>query len=521
MNLPNGLSGQVDAYLHDELGHVEIDRLGEWLMESPEHARLFAREVLHFTELRSACLARGDAECLDEASATGRSGQANLWAHLGEFMTPVTDYAASGVGALLFVVALLIGGAVVLLLGNRPGGNEAAKHQQIAQPVVEHEGSASATGPKKTVARLSRLWKPQWSDSAEKFAEWAPLVAGQVIDLTSGRAEVFFDAGAQLTLQGPVRFEVIGPKSGRVFHGELTARVGEHAKGFSLVSAMGKVIDLGTEFGMSVQPDGELDVVVFDGVVDLQQIQPGSGNDGAMAEATSRITTGEAVRIKPDGTAARIVAIDSSRFTWAAVPNGSRAAASPVIKSVNDTFRTPGVGPFYEIVHGGLGEDVRAYVDRPHEWNGADSTGIPEFLRGADYVKTFNDDKIRGRIELTVELQQAADVYVFWDDRAGPAPPWLKDGFVDTCLKIGLDEGAYRDTRTGYVYRTTERTPGKPVALQGATGAGMSVDVVYSIWHREVPHPGPLKLGAVLGKKYTHGAMYGIAAVAKKPNVEN
>lgn len=65
--------------------------------------------------------------------------------------------------------------------------------------------------------------------------------------------------------------------------------LGEQTKGFSPVSAAGKVIDLGNEFGMSVRADGEMDVIVFDGTIDLQQT-PAS---------KSRLTTGQAVRIKP------------------------------------------------------------------------------------------------------------------------------------------------------------------------------------------------------------------------------
>jgi hypothetical protein len=232
------------------------------------------------------------------------------------------------------------------------------------------------------------------------------------------------------------------------------------------------------------------------------------------------LTTGEAVRIKPDGSAARIVAIDSDRFPKAAVASEPAGERIPVIKSVSDTIRSPGAGPFYEIVHGGLGEDVHAYVDRAHEWNGVDARGLPPFLHGADYVKTFNSDKIRGKIELTVELAQPSDLYILWDDRAGETPAWLKNGFQDTGWKIGLDEAPYRDAYSGRVFTKTERTRGNFVPLKAGVGAGDNVDLAYSIWHRAVAEPGSIKLGATLGKKYTHGAMYGIAAVAKRTNAE-
>ncbi len=271
---------------------------------------------------------------------------------------------------------------------------------------------------------------------------------------------------------------------------------------------------------MSVQPDGELDVVVFNGIVDFEHLQQGHKaehlNSAASETLRSRLTTGEAVRIKPDGSSQRIVSINADRFAWAATGN-EFAEKQTVIRSINDTIRTPGAGPFYEIVHGGLRDDAYAYVDRPHEWNGIDKQeGIPEFLRNADYIRTFNDDKTRGKIEITVELAQPADLYIFWDNRAAK-PSWLLNEFSDTGLKIGLDEAPFRSLRLGWT-SIGGTVSGKSYNLQPGVGPGDSIDVVYSIWHRKVSESGPVKLGPTLGEKYTKGAMYGIAAVAIKSN---
>jgi hypothetical protein len=511
---------RIDAYLDDDLTAEEIADLERQLLADDAQLRQFAREAFLHRQLRSFLLARSDSECLQEsADSTVPSSSApaspTLFAYLNELLrgdgSSTTHFWLVGVA----IALLTIGAAGLWLRGGL------ASNSPKQQEIVANEGDAtqletgkanpdSVVGDAIPFARVTRMWRPQWSDSNRSLNEWAALGKGDLVDLKSGQVELYFEAGAQLVLQGPVRFEVLGPKLGRVFHGDLTARVGEHAKGFSLITSAGKIIDLGTEFGVSVQPDGETDVVVFDGTVDFElPIKEPSENYADMPDSSpgtilSRLTTGEAVRVKPDGSTRRIVAINSDRFSWAATGIAAQRAKPVVISSVSDTIRTPGACTFYEIVHGGLGEDVRAYVDRPHEWNGIDEKGIPEFLRGADYLKTFNDDKRRGSYELTVELAQPADLYVLWDDRV-KVPGWLKEQFTNTDLKIGLDEAAFR-------YSTNQKL--QIPTYSTAEGAGNSVDRSYSIWRRRVLTAGDVTLGSAKTSRRSRVAMYGVAAVA-------
>ena len=59
-------------------------------------------------------------------------------------------------------------------------------------------------------------------------------------------------------------------------------------------------------------------------------------------------------------------------------------------------------------------EDAKAFADREeHEWNGITSDGMPAYLLGGDYVKTFNNDKIKNDIEITVKLDRAAKLLHF------------------------------------------------------------------------------------------------------------
>ncbi len=70
-----------------------------------------------------------------------------------------------------------------------------------------------------------------------------------------------------MILQGPAELVLVSGSEARLVHGTLTARVPEPARGFTILSPRGKVVDLGTEFGLSVDDAGETTVRVFDGVV--------------------------------------------------------------------------------------------------------------------------------------------------------------------------------------------------------------------------------------------------------------
>jgi hypothetical protein len=144
-----------------------------------------------------------------------------------------------------------------------------------------------------------------------------------------------------------------------------------------------------------------------------------------------------------------------------------------------------------------LREDARAYVDRfEHEWNGATKNGMPAYLVGADYVKTFCSNKRLDDLEIKVHLSCPAKLYVFFDRRL-EAPDWLRETFRETPDTIGLDCGRMQNLKRAY---------------QAAKGPGESIDVTFSVWERVLPEAGIVTLGAN-SNNISSSAMYGIAAV--------
>ena len=90
-----------------------------------------------------------------------------------------------------------------------------------------------------------------------------------IVELASGVALIEFDGGARLALQGPAKLELIGPKTARLHRGSASVRCEEGLYSFSLMTPTSTVIDLGTEFGVAVDPDGKSEVHVLDGEVEV------------------------------------------------------------------------------------------------------------------------------------------------------------------------------------------------------------------------------------------------------------
>lgn len=103
-----------------------------------------------------------------------------------------------------------------------------------------------------------------------------------------------------------------------------------------------------------------------------------------------------------------------------------------------------------------FGEDVVAYSDRDHQWNGDNSTGLPTFLVGGDYVMTANDARDNNPYQLNVTLAQPAYLYSFRDNRdmdPSDIPAWYSDGvgldMIQTWAIVGNDNNGVSDGTNG------------------------------------------------------------------------
>lgn len=114
-------------------------------------------------------------------------------------------------------------------------------------------------------APLGRIVSVEGSATA-RYAP-GPLHAGELAVAGDGRLRLEMSSGARVTLPGGGRVEVVDPKMVRLIRGQVVVDVPERAIGFRVVTASADVVDLGTEFGVSVDETGSTEVHVFRGVV--------------------------------------------------------------------------------------------------------------------------------------------------------------------------------------------------------------------------------------------------------------
>ena len=324
---------------------------------------------------------------------------------------------------------------------------------------------------------------------------------GDTIWIDQGAVEMRLSDETVAQLEAPVIMQLLSLDRVRVLSGRIKVNVPKGSEGFTVETDSAEVIDLGTVFSVGAEETGTK-VVVFDGEVDLKYVDPIGGVGNSIKTTTKRFQAGEAVYVSQDGTLSRIVNVNQAEFS----SGDSRSGTAPLIKAVRDNISRDDMWSFYEIVPSGLKEDAKAFVDRKHEWNGVTIDGMPPYLLGADYVKTFADDKVTSNLTIDLELQEPAVVYVFLDKRVA-IPEWLVERFQDTGDEIGIDE-SYPSRHFPNKYRDAQ------------VGAGEGIRQVFSVWklvaEEGVVHLGPN--GAIPPEEQLRGVnaeslMYGIAAI--------
>ncbi len=348
---------------------------------------------------------------------------------------------------------------------------------------------------RQSLGRIVHLDEVVWETGATQFAEWSPVNSGDSLRLASGMVELVVNEAIQVVIQGPAEFELVSKQKAIAHSGKLVARVGEEGIGFEIETPHAQVFDQGTAFSISVSPESQTDVVVYEGSVDLAVL-------AAPKDSYRRLKTGEGMRVDQQGQFNRITSVESRDFLPPLQLGREAIQPSRLIASVTDNVASLATSKYYRIVGAGFADDCVVYVDRLHQWNGLDKRGIPAFLRGADYVMTFNDDKVLDDLKIALELSQPVALYVMWDNRI-PTPAWLEKDFENTGWDIGLDEG-YND-----------RVP--DISRKTGVGPGESVDFIFSIWRREVLEPSTVVLGSVQQERITveprevSQSMYGVA----------
>ncbi len=228
---------------------------------------------------------------------------------------------------------------------------------------VMHWSSEEAeTGPEPSAqgfAVIERLF------DAETEKQVGDLLGQETFALASGTAEIQFFSGAAMTLEGPAQIAVKSAWEAVCKEGNVRMKVPPAARGFKLQAPGTEIVDLGTEFGVSVR-DGRGTVEVIDGEISVQSkngdprvlkkgAAVGVSNDGPIVP----IMTGEVEF--PDATNFEARAVESRRADFVKWKSHRDALARDDRLIAYYTFdRENGKGPL---------EDLS--VPKDHEHDGA------------------------------------------------------------------------------------------------------------------------------------------------------
>lgn len=126
---------------------------------------------------------------------------------------------------------------------------------------------ANRTG-EEFVARLSGLKDIQWQQATRGLRPGDLLRRGQRLDLAAGFAEITFDSGAQIIMEGPALIELVSAWEAALQKGVIKVHVPPEALGFRVTSDVVEVTDLGTDFSVIADAAGHADVLVLKGEVE-------------------------------------------------------------------------------------------------------------------------------------------------------------------------------------------------------------------------------------------------------------
>ncbi len=249
----------IDAHLNGEMTEAERHELEERLLHSAaDRARFWELAETH-TVLHEA-MQRQLAGCTAVAEPPPRASLLSAWRRWS------LPWAAAA--ALLAVAA-----AVRLSMPGAPRQPEAD-----SEPVL---------------AVVRETLGGRWADGRE--VRVSESLGKGVLSLQSGLISLQGADGVELLVEGPAVAEWLGAQHMRLTSGRVVVRMPKGRSGFVVETAQMRVIDLGTEFGVSVSPGGDERVQVYDGLVRTEVAASGAARELKAGSGLHFSATGELV----------------------------------------------------------------------------------------------------------------------------------------------------------------------------------------------------------------------------------
>jgi ferric-dicitrate binding protein FerR (iron transport regulator) len=120
------------------------------------------------------------------------------------------------------------------------------------------------------VGQLTESSSAQWTESDVRMGTGSLLQKGQNLVLLRGSAVITFVSGAKVYIEGPTSLRLLSRNELELINGRVAAKVPHQAVGFAVTSSLGRIVDLGTAFTLSLKAEKSFELYVFEGLVELQ-----------------------------------------------------------------------------------------------------------------------------------------------------------------------------------------------------------------------------------------------------------
>jgi hypothetical protein len=162
----------------------------------------------------------------------------------------------------------------------------------VTATVMRSNGRGEYVARPQFVAKLTGTHQVKWADDATAPMVDQLLTEGQTVQIVSGWAEITFKSGGRLVLEGPAKLQIQKDDSARLIEGKVATDEMVRRVGFTLDTPTGRIVDLGAEYGVTVDADRTMEVDVFSGTAEVRPITAKNGNIGP----AQRVTANQFVR---------------------------------------------------------------------------------------------------------------------------------------------------------------------------------------------------------------------------------
>lgn len=258
-------------------------------------------------------------------------------------------------------------------------------------PMKDGLASEFETGERLVVARISGTRNCLWRGENTSIGYGSDLVAGQLLELKAGVAEVTFAGGTRVVLEGPASFRVPDGESAELLSGRMAASVPRDSTSFSISTPRLSIRDSGAQFGLIANLNGVSEVHVFEGSI-RALLRDEQGRTVRKVELADH----DAARLVPRSTKVTFLSADPSSFIRTLAPSMGPAGGLLAVEG----FDYP-VGPL-AWQNGGFGwagpwADIEAASDSLGS-GAAESNGVAEgSLAGCDVLSLGNRARQTGQ----------------------------------------------------------------------------------------------------------------------------